>query len=126
LLVLARRLDYIFFERAEREAMTVDRLYTLEKLSAGVGALATNPGRLKDRIAAAFSHGLYGVNPKALSPEAQAVWSKLYAKLTTAQDTERGAIAASLDFLDEDDAQQIAQGIWTVYVMLESDLRHSG
>jgi hypothetical protein len=52
--VLARRLDYIFFERAEREAMTVDRLYTLEKLSAGVGALATNPGRLKDRIAAAF------------------------------------------------------------------------
>jgi hypothetical protein len=31
-----------------------------------------------------------------------------------------------LDFLDEDDAQQIAQGIWTVYVMLESDLRHSG
>jgi hypothetical protein len=44
LLVLARRLDYIFFERAEREAMTVDRLYTLEKLSAGVGALAVLDG----------------------------------------------------------------------------------
>ena len=74
------------------------------------GALATHPGRVKDRIVAAFNEGLYGVNPKALPPEAERMWNELYAKLTTAQDKERGSFAASLDFLDEDDARHIAKG----------------
>lgn len=93
--------------------MAVDRHYTMEKLSDGVGTLATHAGRVKDRVIAAMSAGLYGVNPDALSADARNVWSGIESKLGT----------ETLQAMDDDEARRVAQAIWDTYVHCVADAR---
>ena len=52
-----------------------DLIYSKEKLSAGITKLATDPGRIKDRLIAAFSDSLLQVPEQVLPDEARAIWT---------------------------------------------------
>ena len=52
-----------------------DLIYSKEKLSAGITKLATDPGRIKDRLIAAFSDSLLQVPEQVLPDEARVIWT---------------------------------------------------
>ena len=52
-----------------------DLIYSKEKLSSGITKLATDPGRIKDRLIAAFSDSLLQVPEQVLPDEARVIWT---------------------------------------------------
>ena len=88
-----------------------DLIYANGKLSAGITKLATHPGRIKDRLIAAFSDSLLQVPEKVLPEEARVIWKEVMNRVATG---EIGSLASTIKALDEQDAVDIAHQIATV------------
>ena len=72
------------------------------KLDEGVSVLATHPGRIKERLIAAFIPKLTEVSETALPPEAREIWVDVRKKVTAVTGTKQsGPYEASINALDE-------------------------
>lgn len=104
-----------------------DIFYAHEKLGRAAQVLATHPGRIKERLIAAFNEAIPMVSAEALPDEPRRIWkTRVWEPLTRVKDERRGSAAASLDDVSEEQACTIAESILTVDSMvdLEVESRH--
>jgi hypothetical protein len=101
----------------------VNRLYANEKLSAAVDALASAPGRIHERLDAAFRN-LALVDSGSLPEQARPIWEAAWKRLTVKPaDGQRSACHNSLTDADEDEVQEVVRKILTVHAMVDH-LKH--
>ena len=100
--------------------------YTCAKLSAGVQTLATHPGRVKERLIAAFHDSLFAVNQDALPDEPKSIWLQVWGEGYIDQGVARlrGSYAPSINCLDEAGAVELTKMITTVQLMAARALRN--
>ena len=99
--------------------------YTCAKLSAGVQTLATHPGRVKERLIAAFHDSLFAVNQDALPDEPKSIWLQVWEKATSIKGSSlEGSYAPSINCLDEAGAVELTKMITTVQLMAARALRN--
>jgi hypothetical protein len=92
--------------------------YAWEKLYTAVKTLATSKGRLQDRLAAAWLYSgmrLSNSVTSYLPKDLQAEYDLIDAALTKIQDPVLGAINATCAALPDDEADEIADRIVTLY-----------
>ncbi len=101
----------------------MDLSYTREKYVAAVQALATEPGRIKERLLAAAIAGVGGLFPSkssGVSPDLVSDIASLERALTSCEPAgKEGAFAASIDAMSEGEASRCAQLILTIDSKLE-------
>jgi hypothetical protein len=95
--------------------------YTVEKLRMGVAVLATQRGRINERLIAAFHRSLHAVSVDSLPDQAKPIWAEVWTAVTAVpalgDSPQDGAYAPSIRALDEDAALRIAEQIVTVESM---------
>ena len=96
-----------------------DLIYLNGKLSAGVTKLATHPGRIKERLSAAFIDSLLPVSAKSLPAEARATWDRVWSRVQAGAPRNMLTIEA----LNDGQAIEIAQDIVSVAVLV-NDAMH--
>ena len=95
--------------------------YGQEKFSTAVHTLATNPGRIRERLAAAWIYSLNNVDPdRDLPSQLQADFRAQATKIRSGTPTgQEGTIRAFTDTLSEDEAMERAA--WIVATAYELD-----
>ena len=97
--------------------------YAYEKLAAGVHVLATHPGRVRERLIAAFHTSLVQVPRGTLSDEPREIWGNVWDRVTAIKGTEKsGSLEPSINALDEDEAVKVAEMIMTVEAMVDASV----
>src|SRR5205809_922314 len=95
----------------------------LNALEVGIDVLATDPGRIRERLIAAFHKELHMIRPEDiagpdLSADAQPCWREVVAAVTARHEDERGSYEPSIQAMTEDEACHIAGRITAVASMI--------
>jgi hypothetical protein len=100
-----------------------DNLYALEKLAEAVHELATNPGRVQERLAAGWIR-LHTVRPDDVPEgELRTVFLAIKDDLTFEQPTgDEGRLTATLRGTNDEDASEMAARILRLYYDLRERL----
>jgi hypothetical protein len=93
--------------------------YAAEKAWQGVSRLALHPGRIQERLIKAWHDGFVMVG--GLPTDLQEKWDDVYRRSTSiAPAGEEGHYAATIRAMSEDDAQRLADDIYTLAHMIDA------
>jgi len=95
--------------------------YGQEKFSTAIHTLATNPGRINERLVAAWIYSLNNLDPdRDLPPQLQADFKAQASEIRSGKPTGvEGTIKAFIDALSEDQAMERASWILQTAYQLE-------
>jgi hypothetical protein len=106
------------------ESLMADDLYALEKLGEALHELATHPGRVQERLGAAWMY-LHRIEPdKHLSDaESRRLFDAIKDDLTFEQPVgNEDRLTATLRGLSDEDARDIAARIWRLHSELRDQI----
>ncbi|MBS7812853.1 hypothetical protein KHU32_18030 [Roseococcus sp. XZZS9] len=109
--------------------------YIYEKLMMAVRSLAVSHGTLRERLHASYL-AMYTLDlgeTSWASADDRAKFQHIVHRLTSVQDPARGALAATLEAMREDEMESVAEVIWSLFLsyayldaeaQVRSDLQH--
>ena len=101
----------------------------IKELWVGMDVLVTHPGPIKERLVAMFEDPSFDMAPHIRDdfPELiRSTWEELWAKVTAVKGTSQsGDFRLSIDALDEQSAIEVAQGVETVFALLQTAVREN-
>ena len=107
--------------------MKNDQVYPMGKLSMAIEKLALHPGRVKERLKESMSYGFAQFSPGAFSDDVQRRHEEIWEIITSVPEeeaTEReGVLSASINKLDEDEAEELAHQIYSLYITVLKEYR---
>ena len=86
----------------------------MEKLSSVILALATHPGRIKDRLKESMMHYV-GFTAAPFSERVQDRYRDIHGRLTVVTNEKDGTLYASIDSMSEEEAQNLAVDLFSLY-----------
>ncbi|MBZ0298949.1 MAG: hypothetical protein K8J31_04365 [Anaerolineae bacterium] len=88
--------------------MNHDYFYPHEKFSSAIYTLATGAEMLQNRIADAYISHLHTLEPEDLPESIQDQFRNLCQRLTRIKDVQRGSVQATMNFMNDADAREVA------------------